>query len=76
MSSIWSVALRMDSTTGSPMVRFGTKWLSITSTWTASASGILAISPARFAKSAFRMLGVMRMGEDYRTGSVHRSLCA
>jgi len=32
-SSGVSVARARDSTTGTPSVRFGTKWLSMTSTW-------------------------------------------
>ena len=39
-SSGRSVALARLSNTGSPMVRFGTKWLSITSTCTQSALGM------------------------------------
>ena len=59
MSSILSVALRMDSTTGSPSVRFGTKWLSITSTCMASELGTDSIAVCRFAKSADKMLGMI-----------------
>ena len=51
------LALTSDSTTGSPSVRFGTKWLSMTSTCAQSASAIRASSSARRAKSAVRMLG-------------------
>src|SRR6476620_12255704 len=47
-------------TTGRPRERFGTKWLSITSTCTASAVLILWSSDWRFAKSAERMLGLMQ----------------
>src|SRR3954462_9652983 len=39
------------------MVRFGTKWLSMTSTWTQSASPTAMTSSASRAKSADRMLG-------------------
>ena len=59
MSSILSVTLRMDSTTGSPSVRLGTKWLSITSTCTASELGTDSIAVCRFAKSADKMLGMI-----------------
>ena len=46
------------STTGSPSVRFGTKWLSMTSTCSQSAvPATRAHSSARRAKSADRMLG-------------------
>src|SRR3954453_21338373 len=47
-------------TIGSPNVRFGTKWLSITSQCTRSAEGIRAISAAKGLKSADRMLGSIR----------------
>ncbi len=59
MSKILSVILRMASTTGSPSVRFGTKWLSITSTCIASELGTDSIAVCRFAKSADRMLGMI-----------------
>ena len=49
------------STMAGPKVRLGTKWLSITSTWTQSAPGMRAISAPRSAKSAVRMLGVIWM---------------
>src|SRR6185295_2589571 len=45
------------STIGSPRVRFGTKWLSITSTCSQSACEIRAASEARLAKSDASMLG-------------------
>ena len=46
------------STTGRPSVRFGTKWLSITSTCSQSATPeTAAASSASRAKSADRMLG-------------------
>ena len=45
------------STTGSPSVRLGTKWLSMTSTWAQSALLTDSSSAARLAKSADRMLG-------------------
>src|SRR6266540_2593776 len=52
------VALRRLCTTGNPMVRFGTKWLSITSMCSQSAAPSTArASSARWAKSAARMLG-------------------
>src|SRR6478735_587483 len=56
------------STMVGPKVRFGTKWLSITSTCTQSALPIRATSAPRFAKSAFRMLGVIWIptGDDPR----------
>ena len=50
------------STTGSPSVRFGTKWLSITSTCSQSAlPATRSHSRARSAKSAERMLGAIWM---------------
>ncbi len=50
--------LRSDSTTGSPSVRFGTKWLSITSTCTQSADwDTEATSSASRAKSELRIDG-------------------
>src|SRR6266545_2984450 len=52
------VALRRLCTTGNPMVRFGTKWLSITSMCSQSAAPSTArASSARWARSAARMLG-------------------
>ena len=47
-------------TTGSPMVRLGTKWLSMTSTCTASALLMRRSSASRLTKSAERMLGLMQ----------------
>jgi hypothetical protein len=52
-----SVAFASASTTGRPSVRFGTKWLSITSTWSQSALETLSASEARLAKSEASMLG-------------------
>ena len=49
--------LSSDSTTGSPSVRFGTKWLSITSTWSQSAEESLRHSSASTAKSLVKILG-------------------
>src|SRR5690606_32744106 len=43
-----------------PNVRFGTKWLSMTSTWAKSAVAMRARSACMFTKSAERMLGLMR----------------
>ena len=54
-----SVTLSSDFTTGRPRVRFGTKWLSITSTWIQSDVGTAASSSASRAKSADRMLGAI-----------------
>ena len=54
------MALRRASTTGSPRVRFGTKWLSITSTCSPSALGTDSIAACRLAKSAESRLGMMR----------------
>src|ERR1039458_5981534 len=53
------VILRMDSTTGGPMVRLGTKWPSMTSRWRMEAPprSTHAISSARRAKSADRIEG-------------------
>jgi hypothetical protein len=58
-SSGVSVAFARDSTTGMPRVRFGTKWLSITSTCSQSALDTAAASSASRAKSAVRMLGAI-----------------
>src|SRR5690606_10642502 len=58
------------STTGKPKVRLGTKWLSMTSTWTASAVWMRSSSAARFAKSADRIDGLIRalgMGAPWNT---------
>src|SRR6478752_2719989 len=63
-----SVLRARASTMVGPKVRFGTKWLSITSTCTQSALPIRATSAPRSAKSAFRMLGVIWIptGDDPR----------
>src|ERR1039458_781714 len=55
------VVLRMDSTTGGPMVRLGTKWPSMTSTCSmvAPARSTRAMSSARRAKSADRIDGTI-----------------
>src|SRR5512139_2413821 len=53
-SSGVSVAFASASTTGMPSVRFGTKWLSMTSTWSQSA---LETRRASVAKSEASMLG-------------------
>src|SRR4051795_4724955 len=51
----------MAATTGGPIVRFGTKWPSITSTCSRSASGATAsMASARAAKSADRIDGAIR----------------
>src|SRR3954452_2775750 len=55
-----SVYRSSDSTTGSPMVRLGTKWLSITSTCSQSAPLTAAASSASRAKSAARIEGAIR----------------
>src|SRR4029453_12270815 len=57
------VALRTAFTTGGPTVRLGTKWPSITSTWTRPAPprSAAAISSAQRPKSAERMEGAMIM---------------
>src|SRR5262245_5028918 len=55
-----SVRLRSDFTTGGPMVRLGTKWPSITSTWRRSASAATrSTSSASWAKSADRIDGAI-----------------
>src|SRR2546422_9016767 len=56
------VTLRRASTMGGPMVRFGTKWPSMTSTCTRSAPACstAAISSAKCAKSDDRMEGAIR----------------
>ncbi len=56
--SLW---FRSDATTGGPMVRFGTKWPSITSTWSQSVPGVTrATASARLPKSAERIEGATR----------------
>ena len=55
------MTLRIASTTGSPSVRLGTKWLSITSTCIASALGMDSMADCRLAKSADNRLGMIRM---------------
>jgi hypothetical protein len=57
-----SVTARRLSTTGSPIVRFGTKWLSITSMCSQSAPVTIAASSARRAKSAARIDGAINGG--------------
>ena len=59
MSSNCAVALRSASTTGSPRVRLGTKWLSITSTCSPSELGTDSIAVCRLAKSADSRLGMI-----------------
>ncbi len=54
-----SVAARTAFTTGGPIVMLGTKWPSITSTWTHSAAEMSATSSASRPKSDARMLGAM-----------------
>ena len=54
------MTFRSDSTTGSPRVRLGTKWLSITSTCSPSALGTDSMAACRLAKSADSRLGRMR----------------
>src|SRR3990167_2742039 len=63
--------LRRDSMTGGPMVRFGTKWPSITSTWSRSApaASTRAMASPSAAKSAERMLGaILITPSPYSTG--------
>src|SRR5918997_598006 len=54
-----STASTSEAATTGPMVRFGTKWLSMASKWTSSAPPLSALrtSSARFAKSAARIEG-------------------
>ena len=54
-----SVCLRMDSTTGTPMVMLGTNMPSITSTWSQSAEDTRRISRSRLQKSADKMEGAI-----------------
>src|ERR1700742_101523 len=54
-----SLAANRLSTTGSPIVRFGTKWASITSTCSQSAPLTTAASSANRAKSAARIDGAI-----------------
>src|ERR1700712_5659723 len=54
-----SVTFSRLSTTGRPRVRFGTKWLSITSTCSQSAPLTAAVSSASLAKSAARIDGAI-----------------
>ena len=56
-----SVTSQMRLTMGSPRVRFGTKWWSITSTCTRSALAMALRSRSRLQKSAERMLGAICM---------------
>src|SRR5215217_2469454 len=75
-----SVRLSNASTTGSPMVKFGTKWLSITSTCSQSAPVTAAASSPSSAKSAARIDGAIRGtamrspyfegGREHRIGAV------
>ena len=75
-----SVVFSNDSTTGSPRVRFGTKWLSITSTCSQSAPVTTAASSASRAKSAARIDGAIsgcamdspyfERGGEHRIGAV------
>src|SRR5262245_49205268 len=67
----------MRSTTGGPMVRLGTKWPSITSTWcqSAPAASIPASSSARRAKSAESSDGAMRRGWSF-LGMTVRATCS
>ena len=51
------LTLSSASTTGSPRVRLGTKWASMTSTCAQSAFAMRPSSASRLAKSADRMLG-------------------
>src|SRR6476619_1451460 len=71
-----SVLLSNASTTGSPMVRLGTKWLSITSTCNQSAPVTAAASSPSSAKSAARIDGAISgpaMESTYfEGGSEHR----
>ena len=48
------------ATVAKPKVRFGTKWLSMMSTWIRSLSEIVASSDSKLAKSADRIEGQMR----------------
>src|ERR1700758_4817689 len=58
-----SVTASRLSTTGNPMVRFGTKWLSMTSTCNQSAPSTAAAWSARRAKSAARIDGAINGGD-------------
>ena len=53
----------IDSTIGTPIVKFGTKWLSMMSTCAQSALLILASSPRRSEKSQLRMEGEILIGQ-------------
>src|SRR5258705_8369383 len=57
------VRFRMDSITGGPMLRLGTKWPSMTSTWSRSAPAVStrAMASPSAAKSADRMRGAIFM---------------
>src|SRR3990167_6058967 len=71
------VRLRMDSMTGGPIVRLGTKWPSITSTWSRSAppASTRAMASPSAAKSAERMLGaILIMPPPYSTRRYARKL--
>src|SRR3989304_327859 len=71
------VRLRMDSMTGGPIVGLGTKWPSITSTWSRSAppASTRAMASPSAAKSAERMLGaILIMPPPYSTRRYARKL--
>ena len=63
------------SNTGMPSARFGTKWLSIMSTWTQSAVSIAASSSPKREKSAARMEGEI-IGADMPTSLSRLVGCA
>ncbi len=64
---------RSDFTTGGPIVRLGTKWPSITSTWRRSASAATrSTSSASWAKSADRIDGAIFMASPRATAATRR----
>src|SRR6185312_8053973 len=69
-SNSFLLCLRSAFTTTGPIVRLGTKWLSITSTWiqSAPAASIASTSAPRAEKSALRIDGAMRTGFCMRSG--------
>src|SRR5579883_3450208 len=70
-SNSFLLCLRSAFTTTGPIVRLGTKWLSITSTWiqSAPAASIASTSAPRAEKSALRIDGAMRTGFCMGSGS-------
>src|SRR5271169_6071551 len=75
-SSGTSTTLRNEATTGGPMVKFGTKWPSITSQWMTVAPPRTAASAAspKWAKSADNMDGASSIKTHFSTGDLRAIL--